>query len=178
MHTFSDPKISLAVIEDIPALTHLLNTAYRGESSKLGWTTEAYLISGNTRTVDSEVEKTLRRPGSTFLKYTNEKDDIVGCVNLQQHGDKIYFGMFSVSPILQGAGIGKKLLYASEEYAKQLGCDSIYMTVISVRSELIHWYQRHGYKDTGERRPFNEDSVSGKHLQQLEFMTLEKSISQ
>jgi ribosomal protein S18 acetylase RimI-like enzyme len=98
-------------------------------------------------------------------------------VNLQQQGDKIYFGMFSVSPTLQGVGIGKKLLYASEEYAKQLGCNSIYMSVISVRSELINWYQRHGYKDTAERKPFIEDSVSGKHLQQLEFMTLEKSIS-
>jgi ribosomal protein S18 acetylase RimI-like enzyme len=177
MHTFSDPHISLAALENVPALTNLLNAAYRGESSKLGWTTEAHLISGNTRTVDSEVEHILRRPGSCFLKYTNEENEIVGCVNLQRHGNKIYFGMFSVSPTLQGAGIGKKLLYASEEYAKQLGCNSIYMTVISVRYELIKWYERHGYKDTGERKPFIEDSVSGKHLQQLEFMTLEKSIS-
>ena len=178
MYTFSDSNISLAEFDDVPALTSLLNAAYRGESSKLGWTTEAHLISGNTRTVDSEVEMILRRPGSVFLKYANEKAEIVGCVNLQRHGDKIYFGMFSVSPTLQGAGIGKKLLYASEEYAKQLGCKAIYMTVISVRSELINWYQRHGYNDTGERKPFMEDPVSGKHLQQLEFMTLEKSISQ
>jgi len=177
MHTFSDPNVSLALLEDAPALTNLLNTAYRGESSKRGWTTEAHLISGNSRTIDAEVERILLRPGSTFLKYTNEKNEIIGCVNLQQHGHKIYFGMFSVSPMLQGVGIGKKLLHASEVYAKQLGCKAIYMTVISVRSELINWYQRHGYKDTGERKPFTEDPVSGKHLQQLEFMTLEKLIS-
>ena len=84
--------------------------------------------------------------------------------------------MLSVSPVLQGGGVGKQLLKTSEEYAKQLQCRTVYMTVISVRSELIDWYKRHGYQDTGERIPFKEDPLTGKHLQPLEFMVLEKII--
>jgi len=57
-----------------------------------------------------------------------------------------------------------------------LNCRSIYMTVITVRTELVSWYQRHGYADTGERKPFLEDGLTGKHLQPLEFMVLEKPL--
>ena len=50
------------------------------------------------------------------------------------------------------------------------------MSVISLRTELINWYERYGYKDTGERKPFIEDSLTGKHLQPLEFMIMEKAL--
>jgi ribosomal protein S18 acetylase RimI-like enzyme len=176
MDIFSNSHISIAAAADIPVIRDLLNNAYRGESSKQGWTTEAHLIDGNIRTNDMNVKKTMQQTGSVFLKYTDEMGEIIGCVNLQQHDDKIYLGMFSVSPKLQGGGIGKQILQASEEYAKHLKCTSIYMSVISLRTELINWYQRHGYKHTGRREAFIEDDVSGKHLQQLEFMLMEKII--
>jgi ribosomal protein S18 acetylase RimI-like enzyme len=86
--------------------------------------------------------------------------------------------MLSVSPKLQGGGIGKQLLKAADEYARQLNCNLIYMTVISVRAELIEWYKRHGYRDTGERVPFKEDNLTGKHRQPLEFMVMEKIVIQ
>ena len=84
--------------------------------------------------------------------------------------------MFSVSPQLQGGGIGKQLLQAAEEFALDVNFTAIYMSVISVRTELINWYKRHGYVETGERKPFVEDGLTGKHLQPLEFMTLEKTL--
>jgi ribosomal protein S18 acetylase RimI-like enzyme len=176
MYIFSNPHIAIATIADIPVITHLLNSAYRGEISKQGWTTEANLIAGETRTDEANVKEVMEQAGSVFLKYTNEQQ-ITGCVNLQQHGDKLYLGMFSVVPKLQGGGIGKQLLQAAEEQAKQLHCTAIYMSVISVRTELIQWYQRHGYKDTGERKFFKEDSLTGKHLQPLEFMIMEKVVN-
>jgi len=176
MFIFSCPNISIASDRDIVPIERLLNSAYRGESSKQGWTTEAHLIGGDTRTVASEVRELIHHPGSVFLKYEGDKNEIVGCVNLQRQESKIYLGMLSVSPRLQGGGIGKKLLRASEEFARQAGIGIIYMTVISVRSELINWYKRHGYEDTGKRKPFHEDPVSGDHLQQLEFMVLEKRV--
>lgn len=174
---FSDKNIAIATIADAAAITALLNSAYRGETSKQGWTTEAHLIAGNVRTSESHLLEVLQQQGSVLLKYTND-EQLAGCVNLQQHGDKIYLGMLSVSPHLQSAGIGKKLLQAAEEYALLVQCKAVYMTVISVRTELINWYQRHGYSDTGERKPFIEDGESGKHLQPLEFMVMEKIISQ
>lgn len=173
---FSDPAVSTASSADIPAIRDLLNGAYRGEGSKKGWTTEAHLIEGDARTDDTSLAEVMQRPGSVLLKYTSADGDLVGCVNLQQDGTKIYLGMFSVSPLLQGGGIGKKLLKASEEYALQVNCHAIYMRVVSVRTELIDWYKRHGYVDTGQRDPFEEDGSSGKHLQKLEFMIMEKEL--
>ena len=175
MVIFSDKHIDFTTTVDITALVDLLNSAYRGEESRKGWTTEAHLISGEVRSNEVSVKEVLERKGSVMLKYTDDEKRLVGCVNLQQHDNRIYLGMFSVSPILQGGGIGKKLLAASEEYATSIGCSSIYMTVITVREELINWYKRHGYVDTGERKPFDEDGVTGKHLQKLEFMVLEKT---
>ena len=176
MPIFSNPNIAIATIADSAAIINLLNSAYRGETSKQGWTTEAHLIAGESRTDDAGLQQVMQQAGSVILKYTDAAQQVIGCVNLQQHGNKIYLGMFSVSPLQQGGGIGKQILLAAEEHAKHLQCTAIYMSVISVRTELINWYQRHGYSDTGERKPFVEDAVTGKHLQQLEFMTLEKSL--
>ncbi len=177
MISFTNPHISVAGIDDAPNITALLNISYRGEASKQGWTTEAALIAGQTRADENMVQNVMQRTGSVFLKFTDDANKIIACVNLEQKEQKIYLGMFSVLPQLQGAGIGKLMLKASEEYALQKNCFSIYMSVISLRTELIDWYKRHGYHDTGERVPFEEDGITGRHLKKLEFMILEKSIS-
>lgn len=176
MYSFSNTHITIAGTVDIPAIKDLLNNAYRGETSKKGWTTEAHLIAGENRTNEQDLQRVMEQQGSVFLKYTDDRKQIIGCVNLQQHGNKLYLGMFSVSPHLQGGGIGKQLLQAAEEYARYLHCNAIYMSVITVRTELVQWYQRHGYQDTGERKFFEEDDITGKHLQPLEFMFLEKAM--
>ncbi len=176
MTIFSDPHIQLASASDIPAIKDLLNSAYRGESSRKGWTTEADLIAGNVRTDEQNLTEVMAIPGSVFLKYISDAGVIQGCVNLQVQGEKVYLGMFSVDPDLQGAGIGKIILIAADEYTRSQGCNCVYMSVISVRAELIAWYQRHGYVDTGARKPFKEDGLTGKHLRELEFMILEKAL--
>jgi ribosomal protein S18 acetylase RimI-like enzyme len=176
MFTFSHPNIAVAGTEDAIALKDLLNSAYRGESSKRGWTTEAHLIAGEQRSDEAMVLEAMLQPASIFLKFTAASGTIEGCVNLQQQGEKIYLGMFSVSPGTQGGGIGKSLLAAAEQYAKQLHCTHIHMQVITARTDLISWYIRHGYRDTGVRKPFVEDGITGKHLQPLEFMMLEKTV--
>ena len=177
MNQFSDKQINIAGASDIPALVDLLNKAYRGDDSKQGWTTEAHLIAGDVRTDEGSVKNVIEEAGSVMLKYTDEKARINGSVILQQHVLNIYLGMLGVTPQLQGGGVGKKMLHAAEEFAKQQNCNAIYMTVISVRTELIDWYKRHGYADTGRKRSFEEDGVSGKHLQQLEFVVLEKPVA-
>ena len=176
MIAFINPHIAIATTADVAEITALLNSAYRGESSKKGWTTEAHLIAGDVRTDENNLMEVIHQVNSVMLKFTNEQQEITGCVNLQQQNERIYLGMFSVAPKSQGFGIGKQLLKAAEEYAQQLQCTSIYMMVISAREELIGWYKRHGYQDTGERKPFAEDGLTGKHMQALEFMVLEKEI--
>lgn len=168
-------NITKAIIEDVPQLVALINSAYRGEESKKGWTTEADLLEGKRINAEG-LEKIISKPGSVILKCINEEGNIIGCVYLKKNGIKMYLGMLTVSPVLQAGGVGKKILNASEEYALNENCDAIEMTVISVRHELIAWYQRHGYNDTGKRSPFPDDPLSTKK-QPLEFVTMEKSLN-
>lgn len=175
MSKFSDAHITLASPADIPSLVLLLNSSYRGASSRKGWTTEADLIAGEVRTNAESLAEVLAEPGSVILKYVDD-GKLLACVNLKKQGDRLYLGMFSVEPELQGAGIGGKMLSVAEEHAAAQGCTAIYMWVISVRTELISWYKRKGYEETGQTIPFREDGLTGRHLQPLEFLVLEKKL--
>jgi ribosomal protein S18 acetylase RimI-like enzyme len=168
--------LSPATPNDIPALDALINSAYRGESSKKGWTTEADLL-GGLRTNPAALAAMLAEPDSVILKYVGSEGAIHGCVYLKKEGLSLYLGMLTVDPNLQGSGIGKIMLAAADDYAKSAGCQFIKMTVISVRAELIAWYQRHGYKPSGETVPFPTDPEFGNPKQPLFFIVLKKAIS-
>jgi ribosomal protein S18 acetylase RimI-like enzyme len=167
--------ITKATIEDVSLLNTLINSAYRGESSKKGWTTEANILEG-LRTTEKELIETIQNPKNTILKFT-ENDQIIGCVLLIEKEQQLYLGMLTVSPELQNSGVGKKLLQQAEIHASVMGLPKIVMTVIAVREELIAWYKRNGYLDTGAREPFPASDV---HIpiteETLEFIVLEKRV--
>jgi ribosomal protein S18 acetylase RimI-like enzyme len=165
--------ISIASQADVPALVRLVNSAYRGDSSKKGWTTEADLLDG-IRTEDSSLLSIIEKTENVILIGIEPDGNIIACVHLQKQANKIYLGMLTVSPELQAAGIGKKLLIAAEDYAKSNAINIITMTVISVRTELIAWYERRGFMKTGETKPFPQDPKFGLPKQHLEFVVLEK----
>jgi N-acetylglutamate synthase-like GNAT family acetyltransferase len=164
-----------ATSADIPALNKLINSAYRGESSRKGWTTEADLLDG-MRCDENTIKEIIELPESLFLKYV-EDNKILGCLRLDNRGKKMYLGMFAVNPDSQGKGIGKQLLIASEDEARKQNCQVIEMTVISVRYDIIAWYNRHGYLRTGVEKPMEFDGPSaGIPKMDLSFVVLEKSV--
>lgn len=167
--------ITPATPADIPALVPLINSAYRGETGQLGWTNESHLISG-ARTSDTDLADLLKTPGAAILKYTNSDNTILGCVYLQTQGKKLYLGLLSVLPSRQNAGIGKQFLFAAEGYARLHHCTCIHITVISVREELINWYERHGFIRTGQTEHFHHGEKFGIAKQKLELAVLEKPI--
>ncbi|AJE43929.1 MULTISPECIES: GNAT family N-acetyltransferase [Streptomyces] len=138
---------------DADALVALIESAYRGESSRTGWTTEADLLEGQ-RTDPEGVLEVVKSPDSRLL--TVERDGtIVACCQLEHRGEHAYFGMFAVSPALQGAGLGKAVIAEAERMARRTwGVSEMHMTVISVRDDLIAWYERRGYRRTGRMTPF------------------------
>jgi GNAT superfamily N-acetyltransferase len=174
-HMNEQLSIAMATIADIPTLVLLVNSAYRGDSSKKGWTTEADLLDG-VRVIPETLLEQLNTPGQHFLKAMDQAGKIIGCVSLLEKSNKIYLGMLTVEPHIQGAGIGKYLMQASEDFARKLGKTHIEMTVISVRSELIAYYERRGYALTGEKRPFPNDPKFGIQKQPLEFIVMEKKL--
>lgn len=167
--------ISVTAIQDIPQLLQLINSAYRGEEAKKGWTHEADLIEGAIRTDASTLQELIERPGTVILKYEEDRK-IAGCVLLEKKNERLYLGMLSVSPTIQARGIGKKLLKAAEEHAKKIGCRLIEMTVISIRTELIAWYERNGYQKTLKKELFPDDGKFGQPRQPLEFVYMEKQL--
>jgi ribosomal protein S18 acetylase RimI-like enzyme len=164
-------KIRPATIGDVPELVRLVNSAYRGEG---GWTGEAHLI-GGPRTGEADVEELVQDSGGVILTDW-EGDELTGCVYLKKEGEKIYLGMLSVWPAKQGLGIGKRLMAAAAEYAGEQHCKAIRITVISVRAELIAWYERHGFRRTGEMERFHAGEKFGIQKRRLELAVLEKEV--
>ena len=177
MHSYlHGMPVLTATFQDIPALVTLINSAYRGEGSKKGWTTEADLIKGELRTDEPALEELMRAADAVFLKYVNDQSEIEGCVFIQKKNEGMYLGMLSVSPTQQAKGIGKQLMNEAQIHALQMGCDRIFMRVISVRHELIRWYEKQGYYKTDQTEPFPGDTRFGIPTQPLEFMIMEKMI--
>ena len=163
-----------ATLNDVKALNELVNSAYRGDSSRIGWTTEADLLDG-IRTSEDSLAKMISRPNAVVL-LAEDDGQLQGCVYLEQQDEAIYLGMLTVKPELQGKGLGAQLMSASEVHAKKTGCKKIKMTVITVRDELIAYYKRKGFVDTGFREDFPSDPAFGIPKRPLQFMVMEKTL--
>lgn len=151
----TDLTIRPATLADIPALHALIESAYRGESSRAGWTTEADLLDGQ-RTDPEDLAEIIADPAQIMLTAWRG-DDLVGCVSIADRGQGVgYFGMLSVSPRLQAAGLGRRLVAAAEaELKARFGAHRIRISVFPQRESLIAWYERLGYSGTGETLPFD-----------------------
>jgi len=170
--------ITQATLSDAAELITLVNSAYRGESSQQGWTTESHLLDG-IRIDEPTMCEYLQARDTVILKLVNDAGNIIACVYLQKFANKrLYLGMLSVSPTLQAGGIGRQLLLEAEVWAEKLDCKTIFMTVITTRTELIDWYKRRGYIDTGKREPFHDTKRFGipKSEDPIQLMVLEKVI--
>ena len=150
-------SIRTATPSDLPGLHALVESAYRGDSARRGWTHEADLLGGQ-RTDQAGLAEILADPRQRILVAV-EEDAIVGCVQISDKGHgTAYLGMLSVDPGRQVGGLGKLLIAAAEHDAQALfGARRMEMTVIKQRAELIAYYERRGYMRTGEERPFPLD---------------------
>ena len=145
---------TLARGTDVPALLQLVNSAYRGEGSRGGWTTETDLVAG-LRIDAAALEEMVAAPDAALL-VLRAQSGLFACVQLSRLGAGVAaLGLFSVRPALQGNGLGRELLAAAERYAREhFGAEFVEITVIADREELVAWYERRGYRPTGETRPF------------------------
>jgi ribosomal protein S18 acetylase RimI-like enzyme len=166
-----------AVEADVPALVALVESAYRGDASRAGWTTEADILDGQ-RTDPDGVRAVITAPGSRLVVV--ERDGVpVACCQLEHRGDVAYFGMFAVRPGSQGGGLGRRVLARAERLAREeWGVREMHMTVISVREELIAWYERRGYRRTGRMAPFpyGDERFGVPRRDDLEFELLVKEL--
>jgi len=142
-----------ATVADIPAIDELVTSAYRGEASRAGWTTEADLLDGN-RIAPEVLQADIERPRSRVL-LAHRDGALVACAHVAVEDGAGYFGMFAVRPTLQRGGLGRAVLAEAERIAREeWGMATMRMTVIDLREELMAWYERRGYRRTGVKKPF------------------------
>ncbi|KAL6890427.1 acyl-CoA N-acyltransferase [Trichoderma evansii] len=172
-------SIRKAVPEDVPTVLALVRSAYRGESSRAGWTTEADLVDDQRIDAEGVLAKVNEPFGAVLVAHDATGEMIACCEILKQNETTGYFGLFAVNPLRQAGGIGRIVLAKAEEYAKQTwGLSEMEMSVIWTREELIQYYIRRGYTRTEKKKPFPYDSlVSGKALRDdLYFSVLVKAL--
>jgi len=169
-----------ATADDVDAVVALVESAYRGDASRVGWTTEADLLDGQ-RTDPAAVRAIVDANDSLLLLGFAPNDRLLACCQLERRAGEIcYFGMFAVSPVDQGSGLGRAVLAEAERIARdEFGARTMHMTVITQRRDLIAWYKRRGYTATGELRPFphGDERFGLPRRADLAFEVLAKSLS-
>ena len=170
------PTFRLATVDDVPALVALVTSAYRGDTSRVGWTTEADLLDGAR--IDPDVLRAdIVRPDSRVVVVDGMDGTPLACAHVAIEDGHGYFGMFAVSPQLQGRGTGDAVLAECERIVRDdWRLPGMRMTVIDLREALIAWYERRGYRRTGRHKPFPYGDVRfGIPLRDdLRFEVLEK----
>lgn len=164
---------------DVPAIVSVVESAYRGDASRAGWTTEADLLDGQRTDADA-VSAMLAAPDSVVLLA--ETDGLLaGCCHLERRpAADVYFGMFAIRPGSQGQGWGRQVLAEAERLAAaKWHAARVVMTVIAQRDDLIAWYERRGYRRTGESRPFpyGDERFGIPRRPDLSFVVLAKPVA-
>lgn len=171
------PAFRAATAADIDAVVALVESAYRGDASRRGWTTEADFLDGR-RTGADEVGACIARDRSRILLA--ERDGLLlACAHLAVDHGVGHFGMFAVHPPCQGGGLGKQVLAEAERIARdEWRLPAMRMTVIDLRDELIAFYQRRGYHRTGATAPFpyGDARFGVPRRNDLRFEILEKAL--
>src|SRR5208282_3077767 len=165
---------------DVAAIALLMNVAFRGTGPVASWNTEAEYIDGD-RTSETLLREELAEKPEALLLISRQDPtgSLQGCVWLEPKPHKTwYLGSLAVDPRLQNSGFGRKLLAAAEKWASDHGANTIRITVVNVRETLIAWYERRGYRRTGETLsfPYEDQRFGTPRRDDLAFVVLEKPL--
>jgi len=171
-------ELKAATEADLPEVVELTNWAYRGTGEVASWTVESYLA-GQRTTPEALAADIAANPAARLLTWRDDAGELQGHVWLQPlDGGVWYLGLLSVRPDRQDQKLGRTLLTAAEDFARDRGVRRMRMRVINVRDTLIAWYERRGYVLTGETEPFpyGDDRFGTPLRDDLCFVVLERDL--
>ncbi|HEX2823809.1 MAG TPA: GNAT family N-acetyltransferase [Streptosporangiaceae bacterium] len=164
---------------DAKSLVRLIRSAYRGESSRQGWTSEADLVGGDR--ISAEQVLAMIEGSNSIMLVFDEGDSIIACCHVEDRGGNVaYFGTFAVAPTEQGIGLGRRVLAEAERSAvTRFGSAVLELAVLAQQEKLIAWYERLGFSRSGETRPFPADPEFARALRNdLHFVVLSKNLAE
>jgi GNAT superfamily N-acetyltransferase len=173
--------LTKATEADYAEIIDLANLAYRGrEGTTPSWNIEKGIVGGE-RLNDSLLRDELAaKPNGALLIYRDDPEGpLLGTAWLNPEGDGGWsLGLLTVHPDLQNRQLGRQLLSAVEDYARERGANRIIIGVLHVRDTLMQWYERRGYRKTGETEPWPHDDrrVGTPLVDDLRFVILEKEL--
>lgn len=141
-----------ATEDDVEALVALVNSVYRGEHSKQGWTTEANILEG--KRVDTAWVRDVIESSHSTLIVARRHGAVIGCLQIDIEAPVAHLGLFAVDVVSQTLGIGKRLLQEAEVYAKSNNISTLQLEIIDKRADIILYYERRGFQATGESLDF------------------------
>ena len=163
--TPGEASLRVAEADDIQTIARLINTAFR---------IERFFIDGDR--INEEMVRGLFGEGKFLLAEDAAGGAaagcVAGCVYVELRGERGYLGLLSVEPARQRAGIGRRLAIAAEDYLRTTGCRAVDLAIVNLRPELLPFYRRLGYTETGTA-PFPAD----KHPKlPCHFITMSKTL--
>jgi ribosomal protein S18 acetylase RimI-like enzyme len=164
---------------DVESLVQLIRSAYRGESSRQGWTSESDLVGGDRISAEQTLAL-IEGPNSMMLVF-GEENTIIACCHVEDRGSSLaYFGTFAVAPTAQGTGLGRRVMAEAERSAVLTFKSTVLeLTVLAQQENLIAWYERLGFSRSGETREFPADAEFARPLRDdLYFVVLTKSLAE
>ena len=166
---------------DYAEVIDLANLAYRGrEGAVPSWNIERGIVGGQRLDNSLLREELAAKPDGALLVYREDPGGpLLGTAWLNPESDDVWsMGLLTVRPELQNQHLGRRLLAAAETYASERGAKRMRIGVLHVRNTLISWYERRGYRATGETEPYpSEDPRFGTPLREnLHFLIMEKQI--
>jgi ribosomal protein S18 acetylase RimI-like enzyme len=172
-------RCDIATATDAASLADLVNAAYRGTGGLHGWTHESELLAGD-RAGAPDISAVIGDGSTTVLVCRGPQPPaLIGCVAVEMNGpDRCTISMLAVAPTLQAGGLGRALLAAAEAFAADKGATIAKITVVEQRESLIAWYERRGFRRTGELEafPYGDASVGKPLRDDLRFVVLEKPL--
>ena len=110
------------------------------------WITRYFVLEAKDRETLNDPEKSiLRKGGHIYMAYADGVP--VGCVALIPIAGGVYeLSKMAVSPLVQGRGIGRRVLEHAIDQARRIGAKSLFLGSNSRLKSAVHLYESVGFR--------------------------------
>jgi len=88
--------------------------------------------------------------GGTYFVAIDSQNHLIGCVYVYPRLKGVF--RLAVEPSCRRKGYGQRLMAQAEKYAREAGWLEVFIGIVNFRPELLGYYRKLGYIETGEKK--------------------------